>query len=72
MEGGIMNTLDDLRADWIRTRKTLSLHIEYLESGKKIYSIDQDPDAASAELLSKLREYYGEVQNWLAQLPSQA
>ncbi|WP_158803403.1 hypothetical protein [Acidisoma sp. L85] len=67
-----MNTLDDLRADWIRTRKTLSVHIGYLESGRKIYPIDQDPDAASAELLSKLRDYHAEVQQWLAQLPSQA
>jgi hypothetical protein len=72
IEGGIMNTLDDLRADWIRTRKTLSVHIEYLESGKRIYPIDQDPEVATTELLRKLREYHAQIQNWLAQLPTQA
>jgi hypothetical protein len=50
-----MNTLDDLRADWIRTRKTLSVHIGYLESGKKIYPIDQDRDAASAEFAEQAK-----------------
>jgi hypothetical protein len=72
LKGGIMNTLDDLRADWIRTRKTLAVHIEYLESGKKVHPIDQDPDVATAELLTKLREYHAEIQTWLAQLPTEA
>jgi hypothetical protein len=72
IEGRMVNTLDDLRADWFRTRKTLSVHIEYLESGKKIYPIDQDPEIAAVELLRKLKEYYAQIGNWLSQLPTQA
>ena len=66
-----MNTLDDLRAEWIEVRKSLSRHITYLEAGNKIRPIGQDPDKASAELLERLKQYRAEVQKWLAHLPSE-
>lgn len=66
-----MNILDNLRAEWIETRKNLGRHIAELEAGNKIHPIDQDADKATAELLEKLKHYRGEVGHWLAQLPSE-
>jgi hypothetical protein len=41
-EEAAMNTLDNLRAEWIDTRRSLGAHIAYLEAGNKIHPIDQD------------------------------
>jgi hypothetical protein len=38
-EGAAMNTLDNLRAEWIETRRSLGAHIAYLEAGNKIHPI---------------------------------
>ena len=66
-----MNTLDDLRADWIEIRKSLSRHIAYFEAGNKIHPIGQDPDKATEELLVRLRQHRSEVEHWLAQFQSE-
>jgi hypothetical protein len=67
-----MNTLDDLRAEWIALRKSLSKHIAYLEAGNTIHPIDQDPQRATDEFVQKLKQYRAEVETWLLYLPSQA
>ncbi len=67
-----MNTLDDLRAEWIEIRKSLTQHIAYLEAGNKIHPIDQDADEATAEFLERLKRYRSEVEEWLVSLPSEA
>jgi hypothetical protein len=67
-----MNTLDDLRAEWIEVRKGLARHIAHLEAGNKIHPIDQDADRATAELLERLKRYRAEVEEWLVHLPSEA
>jgi hypothetical protein len=69
--GAAMNVLDDLRAEWIAIRKSLGNHIVYLESGNKIYPIDQNPDEATREFLGRLKQYRSEVERWLLHLPSQ-
>jgi hypothetical protein len=66
-----MNTLDDLRAEWIQIRKSLGRHIAYLEAGNKIHPIDQDPEKATTEFLKRLKQYRSEVEAWLVHLPSQ-
>ncbi len=66
-----MNTLDNLRAQWIETRKSLAVHIAYLEAGNKIHPINQDANEATANLLERLKRYHSDVQTWLAQLPSE-
>jgi len=67
-----MNTLDDLRAEWIELRTSLSRHIAYLEAGNAIHPIGQDPQQATAELVQRLKQYRAEVQSWLVHLPSEA
>jgi len=67
-----MNTLDDLRAQWIETRKNLAHYIAYLEAGNKIHPIDQDSDKATKEFLARLKQYRLEVESWLVHLPSEA
>jgi hypothetical protein len=67
-----MNTLDDLRAEWIEVRKSLGHHIAYLEAGNKIHPIGQDPDKATAEFLERLKQRRLDVERWLVQLPSEA
>lgn len=67
-----MNTLDDLRAEWIAVRKSLSSHITYLEAGNKIHPIDQDADKATAEFLGRLKRYRLDVEGWLVHLPTEA
>ena len=66
-----MNILDNLRAEWIATRKSLAVHIAYFEAGNKIHPAGQDADEATAEFLKRLRQYHAEVQVWLKQLPSE-
>jgi hypothetical protein len=66
-----MNTLDDLRAEWIAIRKSLGRYIAYLEAGNKIHPIGQDSDKATAEFLRRLKQYRSEVEGWLVQLPSE-
>ena len=66
-----MNTLDDLRAEWIEVRKSLGRHIAHLEAGNPIHPIGQDPDKATAELLIRLKQYRAEVESWLVELPSE-
>jgi hypothetical protein len=70
-EGAAMNTLDNLRAEWIDTRRSLGAHIAYLEAGNKIHPIDQDSDEATAEFLKRLKRYRSEVEGWLSELPSE-
>jgi hypothetical protein len=70
--GGAMNTLDDLRADWIALRKSLGAHITFLEAGGRIHPVGQDPEKATAELLERLKHYRSEVETWLVSLPSEA
>src|SRR4051812_43096531 len=60
-----MNTLDDLRAEWIEVRRSLGRHIAHLEAGNPIHPIGQDPDKATAELLIRLKQYRAEVESWL-------
>ncbi len=68
-----MNTLNDLRAEWIEVRRSLGLHIAHLEAGGKIHPFDQeDPDRATSELLERLKHYHSEVETWLLHLPSEA
>ncbi len=67
-----MNTLDDLRAEWIELRRSLSSHIAYLEAGNTIHPIDQNPQQATAEFVQRLKQYRTEVEGWLVHLPSQA
>ncbi len=67
-----MNTLDDLRAEWITVRRSLGSHIAYLEAGNRIRPIDQDADQATAELLERLKQYRSQVEGWLAHLPTEA
>ncbi len=67
-----MNTLDDLRAQWIETRKNLAHYIAHLEAGNKIHPIDQDSDKATEEFLARLKQYRLEVESWLVHLPSEA
>ena len=66
-----MNTLDDLRAEWIAVRKSLTSHIIYLEAGNKIHPIDQDADEATAEFLGRLKRYRLDVEGWLVHLPTE-
>jgi hypothetical protein len=66
-----MNTLDNLRAEWIETRRRLGSHIAHLEAGNKIHPIDQDADKATAEFLTRLKRYRSDVEGWLSQLPSE-
>ena len=58
-----MNTLDDLRAEWIELRTSLSGHIAYLEAGNTIHPIGQDPQQATAEFVQRLKQYRAEVQS---------
>ncbi len=67
-----MNILDDLRAEWIETRRNLSRHIAYLEAGNKVRPIDRDPDKATAELLELLKQHRSQVEEWLVRLPAGA
>jgi hypothetical protein len=67
-----MNTLDNLRAEWIEIRKSLGRQIAYFEAGNKIHPIDQDPNKATAEFLKRLKQYRSQVEEWLAHLPSEA
>jgi hypothetical protein len=67
-----MNTLDDLRAEWIELRRNLGRHIAYLEAGNTIHPIGQDPEQATIEFVQRLKRYRVEVESWLAHLPSQA
>lgn len=69
---GGMNTLDDLRADWIEIRKSLGRHIAYFEAGKRIHPSGQDPDKATEEFLARLRQSRSEVESWLAHFQSEA
>lgn len=66
-----MNTLDNLRAEWIEMRRSLAAHIAHLEAGNKIYPIDQDADKATAEFLERLKRYHSELEGWLVRLPSE-
>ena len=66
-----MNTLDDLRAEWIEIRKSLGRHITHLEAGNKIHPLDQDSDEATTELLGRLKQYRLEVEGWLIHLPTE-
>jgi hypothetical protein len=70
--GAIMNTLNDLRAEWIETRRSLGRHIVDLENGTKIHPIDQDSTQATIELLERLKRYRAEVESWLLHLPTEA
>ncbi len=67
-----MNNLDDLRAEWIELRKSLSRHIAEFEAGERIRPIGQEPGKATEELLIRLRQYRSDVESWLAALPSEA
>jgi hypothetical protein len=67
-----MNTLDDLRAEWIAIRKSLGDHIAYLEAGNKIHPIGQDSDKSTAEFVGRLKQYRLEVESWLVHLPTEA
>ncbi len=67
-----MNTLDDLRADWIEIRKSLGRHIAYFEAGNKIHPIGQDSNKATEEFLARLRQCRSEVESWLAHFQSEA
>ena len=66
-----MNTLDDLRAEWIEIRKRLGGHITHLEAGNKIHPLDQDFDKATTELLGRLKQYRLAVEGWLTHLPTE-
>jgi hypothetical protein len=68
----VMNTLNDLRAEWIETRRGLGRHIVDIENGTKIHPIDQDSAQATAELLERLRRYRADVESWLLHLPTEA
>src|SRR5580658_5505403 len=68
----VMNTLNDLRAEWIETRKSLVRHIVAIENGAKIHPIEQDSTLATAELLERLKRYRSEVESWLLHLPTEA
>ena len=67
-----MNTLDDLRAEWIELRRSLSRHIADLEAGNIIRPIGQDPEEATIEFVQRLKQYRAEVESWLVHLPTQA
>jgi hypothetical protein len=66
-----MNTLDDLRAELIETRKNLGRHIAYLEAGNTIHPIGRNPIEATAEFLEQLKQYRSEVETWLTDLPTE-
>ncbi len=62
-------TVEELRAEWSALGGSLNRHVAYLESGEKIYPIDQDADSATVAFLAKLRQYRTDVEGWLATLP---
>ena len=66
-----MNTLDDLRAEWIAMRKSLGDHIAYLEAGNKIHPIDQEANEATTEFVARLKQYRLDVEGWLVHRPSE-
>ncbi len=67
-----MNTLNNLRAEWIEVRTSLGRHIAHLEAGNEVHPIGQDAGIATKELVERLKRYRLEVGAWLAQLPSEA
>lgn len=64
-------TIEDFRRELRSAIETHNRIVSYLEDGHLIRPLRQDPEQASAAWLEKLRQQRAELDDVLAQLPSE-